>query len=228
MKIRGVIFDLDGTLIDSMSIWDTVGAEYLAARGLSVPEDGRAWAIGLSLEGAAREMKERFSLPEDVNTVMAELAALVEEGYRRVRPKEGVPELLSALAAAGVPMAVATLTERPLVLSVLSRLGLLSYFTAVLTCAEVGAGKDSPAVYEAARARLGTSREETAVFEDSHRALLTAHRAGFFTVAVADPSPECDFAAAAAHADLAVPTPSWEALRPYLDGLPKKSGKCEK
>ena len=103
-----------------------------------------------------------------------------------VPAKPGVPEMLRRLKAQGIKLCVATASDRELAEAALRRLGLLDLFDFILTCDEAGAGKRSPAVYEAALQKLGTSKTRTLVVEDALYALQTAHRAGFPTAAVAD------------------------------------------
>ena len=96
----------------------------------------------------------------------------------------GVREQLAQLKAQGVKMAVATASHKEFAERALKRLGMLDYFDFIITCDEVGIGKTSPKVYEAALVRLGTLKERTLVAEDALHALETAHQAGFPTAAI--------------------------------------------
>ena len=204
LVIAGAIFDLDGTLLDSMHIWRDFASAYLLSRGITPPEDLEDRIGPLTLREAAEYLRNAFSLPEPLEEVLAGMDAATRALYETVLPKPGVPALLAGMKAAGIPMAVATLTDRPTVLRVLDRLGLLPYFSSILTCAEVGAGKDEPRIFLEACAALGTRREETAVFEDALYAVRTAASAGFPVVAVYDASGGDAFGEAAALAALAV------------------------
>ncbi len=204
MRYDGVIFDMDGTLLDSMAIWDRAASTLLAARGIAYPADVDETFKSFSLIEAADYVKRVFRLPESQAEIIESINRYAENAYKTVALKPGVFRFLSELAARGLPMAVATMTDRHLVLEILSRLGIAHFFRGITTCTEVGAGKDVPAVYEAALAILGTARERTLVFEDSHDALQTAKRAGFPVAAVADPSPSSEFPSDRAWADLAV------------------------
>ena len=215
MRILGAIFDMDGTLLDSMHIWDTVAAEYLRSRG-AVPRDELHGILGHMTPGeAAAYINKEYFPAISADEILLGIFDTVERMYRAVEPKPGVRELLERFRAAGIRMAVATLTDRPEVERTLGRLRLLGYFDAVLTCAEVGEPKTSPRIYEEALAALGTPREATPVFEDAYYAVRTAYDAGFPVVAVYDPSPECAFSRASALATVAVRdyrTVDWSAL----------------
>ncbi len=189
MTIRGAIFDLDGTLLDSMGIWDTLASAYLRTIGIT-PRPNVDYAVrALSMEEAAQYLIREYGVSRTVPEVVREVSALIAAFYReRVLLKPRAAALLAAFARSGVKICAATSGNRELASAALARCGVLSYFQRIWTCSEIGYGKDSPAIYEAACACLGTPVHETAVFEDALYALRTAKAAGFFTVAVADPS----------------------------------------
>ena len=202
--IRGAIFDLDGTLLDSMPIWKHFSSAYLRSRGITPPPTLDDDIATYTLAEAAEHLRVTFCLPETQEEILRGFDRTVEALYECVLPKPGARELLSTLRAAGVPVVLATMTDRPVVERTLHRLGLAPFFDRIFTCAEVGARKSSPAIYEAALSHLGTRREETVVFEDAWYAIKTATAAGFPTVAVYDPSGERHWEKASARATLAV------------------------
>ncbi|MEG2203916.1 MAG: HAD family phosphatase, partial [Oscillospiraceae bacterium] len=175
MRLTGAIFDLDGTLLDSMFIWDTIGEEYLLRRGIT-PEPGLNEKFKMmSLVQAAEYYRAVYRLPESVQTIMDEVNGMIAHFYSDVvPPKDGVPELLARLRSEGVRMCVATATDRELVESALRRSRLLPYFRGILTCTEVGFGKDSPVIFRRALELLGTKKSETLLFEDALHAIETA------------------------------------------------------
>ena len=185
--IKGAIFDLDGTLLDSMFIWDTIGEEYLRSLGKEPHEDLKETFMTLTLEEAAVYYREHYGVTLSVKEIVDGINAMVEQTYRtKVTLKPGISEYLAWLKENGVRMCVATVTDRYLVEETLERLGVRHYFSEIFTCAEVGFGKDKPIIYQKALEHLGTAKDETYVFEDMLFALNTAKTDGFPTVGVYD------------------------------------------
>lgn len=191
--IRGAIFDLDGVLLDSMGIWNDLGARYL--RSLLVePELGLNQILfSMSMEQGAAYLKEHYRLSQTEEEIGAGIAKLLENYYfYQVPAKPGAEELLHFLAERNIPLAATTSSPREHVTRALARLGLLPYLSSVFTTAEVGESKHSPAIYHCAVQSLGSAPAETLVFEDSLYALKTAAAAGFPTVGVFDANGEAD------------------------------------
>ena len=185
--LTGAIVDFDGTLLDSMFIWDTIGEDYLRTLGKEPHEDLKETFMTLTLEEAAEYYREHYKVTLSVTEIVDSINAMVEGIYRtKVTLKPGVMAYLRLLKERGVKMCVATVTDRYLVEDTLERLGILHYFCGIFTCAEVGYGKDKPIIYQKALEHLGTAKEETFVFEDSLFALETAKIDGFPTVGVYD------------------------------------------
>ena len=185
--IKGAIFDLDGTLLDSMFIWDTSGEEYLRSLGKEPHEDLKETFMTLTLEEAAEYYREHYGVTLSVKEIVDGINAMVEQTYRtKVTLKPGISEYLAWLKENGVRMCVATVTDRYLVEETLERLGVRHYFSEIFTCAEVGFGKDKPIIYQKALEHLGTEKSDTYVFEDLPFALNTAKTDGFPTVGIYD------------------------------------------
>ena len=185
--IKGAIFDLDGTLLDSMFIWDTIGEEYLRSLGKEPHEDLKETFMTLTLEEAAVYYREHYGVSLSVKEIVDGVNAMVEQTYRtKVTLKPGIAEYLAWLKENGVRMCVATVTDRYLVEETLERLGVRHYFSEIFTCAEVGFGKDKPIIYQKALEHLETEKRDTYVFEDMLFALNTAKTDGFPTVGVYD------------------------------------------
>ena len=185
--IKGAIFDLDGTLLDSMFIWDTIGEEYLRSLGKEPHEDLKETFMTLTLEEAAVYYREHYGVTLSVKEIVDGVNAMVEQTYRtKVTLKPGIAEYLAWLKENGVRMCVATVTDRYLVEETLDRLGVRHYFSEIFTCAEVGFGKDKPIIYQKALEHLETEKRDTYVFEDMLFALNTAKTDGFPTVGVYD------------------------------------------
>lgn len=187
--MKGAIFDLDGTLLDSMPVWDTAGEKFLRARGITPPKGLREALAFLNMPQTARYLKEQLGIPGTEDEIMRQVDAVVEEQYRLHIPlKPNADAFLRKLHSTGVKLCVATATNRSVALPALERLGIAPFFSFVLTCTDVGAGKDEPLIFEQALERLGTTKVDTLVFEDSIHAIRTAAHANFRIVAVQDNS----------------------------------------
>ncbi len=185
MIFKGAIFDLDGTILDSMHCFKPVGikmrdkyklqnVDYGAFYGCSIPEIGQI-------------LKQKHNMQETVEEFVAYSNSLVEDAFfNEVMPKENVESFLMKLKENNIVMTIATLSDRYLVEAALKRCDLLKYFSAVYCCGEIGVGKQSPEVYELARQYLGTKKDETWVFEDSLYAATTAKKAGFKVAGIFD------------------------------------------
>lgn len=185
--IKGIIFDVDGVILDSMPNWEEIGEKYLKSLGKKGKPGLRQILFPMSLEQAADYLIREYELPKTSLQVVAEVNEMIKKFYAdEVELKPGVKAYLDCFRRAGVPLVIATSSGKENVTAALNRLLILDDFQAILTCSEVGKGKDSPDIYLQAAKILGTKPEETWVFEDSCHALLTAKRAGFRTVAVYD------------------------------------------
>lgn len=187
--IRGAIFDVDGTLLDSLSIWDTVAEDYLRSLGIEPRENLAETFKTFSLEQSAEYCRSVYGVKQSVKEIMDGIDAMMETFYRQTAPlKPGVAEFLRALAQNGVKMAVATATDRHLIEAALTRCGVRAYFLDMFTCTSVGKSKNEPDIYRAAREALGTKKEDTWVFEDAYHAAKTAADDGFPVAALFDAS----------------------------------------
>ena len=185
--VKGAIFDLDGTLVDSMFIWDTFGEDYLRKLGIEPRENLAEVFKTFTLEQAAKYYRDHYGVAYSVEKITEDINNMVTEIYRtKVNLKPGVKEFLKRLYDSGVKMCVATMTDRPIAEEVLKRLGVLEYFCEIFSCAEVGYNKENPEIYRFALKHLGTKKEETVVFEDVIHALKTAKYDGFKVAAVYD------------------------------------------
>ena len=187
MKIQGAIFDLDGTLLDSMGVWRKVDKDFLGKRGLPVPEDYMERVGTMSFPDAARYTVDLFHLSDTPQDLMDEWMEMAAYAYSNtVDAKPGVLPFLQTLKARGVRLSVATASNEVLFIPALKRNGLWELFDAVTTLKEVKRGKGFPDIYEKAAEKLGLTAESCAVFEDHPMGVRGALSGGFLTVAVHD------------------------------------------
>lgn len=203
--IKGAIFDVDGTLLDSMEIWEHAGERYLRSIG-TVPAEGLSKILfPMTVEEGASYMKEKYQLSQSRDKVIEGVLRTVRDFYYYEAPlKEGVSEFLEEFAARKIPMVIATSSEREHIEAAFQRLGIRKYFQQIFTCSEVGAGKSKPVIYEKAREYLGTFAEETYVFEDVFYAIATAKKAGFRAVGVFDDFSRDDWEGIKKEADISL------------------------
>ena len=193
MKLKGVIFDLDGTLLDSMLVWANISGRYLQSVGRIPSPDLRGKIKTLSLLQSAQLLREQYQLPYTNEEICQQINALIEDQYLSfVSLKPHVLDFLQRLNKAGVKMCIATATDRYLVEAALKRLEIAEYFSFIVTCGEVGCGKDESVIFHKALELLNTQLNETVIFEDALHAIMSAKVAGFMVVGVQDSSAETD------------------------------------
>ncbi|MBS6194155.1 MAG: HAD family phosphatase [Clostridiales bacterium] len=189
MRIKAAIFDMDGTLIDSMHMWAHLGSIYLKKKGFEAQEDMDDVYWTMTMDEGINYMKRQYGLQEENARVKEEMYQIMKDFYAcEVEEKPGIRLVLEELSRAGIPMCVASATDTPLVEIALERVGIRSYFQRIFCCREVGEGKHSDKIYQAAREYMGTPLEETLVFEDAPYAAETVKRAGFPLVSIKDDS----------------------------------------
>lgn len=203
--IRGMIFDVDGTLLDSSFVWENAGAVYLKKHGITAEEGLGRKLFAMTLEAGARYLKEGYGLQETEEKILAGVLQVVEDFYfREAQLKPGAEEFLCCLAEKEIPMVIATSSKKEHIEAALGRLGVLHYFKEVFTCSQVGAGKDKPLIFQRAAECMGTAPEETWVAEDGLYAMKTAAAAGFRVLGVYDEGSREDWEEIRHTADLAL------------------------
>ena len=201
-NFKGAIFDLDGTLLDSMWIWDQIDIDFLAKRGFEVPEDyQRSIATMNSHETAVYTIK-RFGLDEEPEELVREWLDMAQDAYaNRLELKEGAYDYVRSLYEEGIRMSVATASDLELVLPALKRTGLFPMLDHVITVREVSRGKGFPDIYLESAARLGLDPGDCVVYEDILEGICAAKTGGFRTVAIRE---DCN-------------SSSWEQIRKEAD-----------
>jgi HAD superfamily hydrolase (TIGR01509 family) len=176
----GFIFDLDGTLVDSMYYWVVLPENWLRERGIPVPKDLEEQMGMCDMWQASVFFAEKFAPRERAEDIFEDLLHVMDKHYAEDIPlMPGADDFLRALKAAGKQVCLATMTDRPLVETVLRANGIADCVDFILTTPEVGVGKDKPDIYRLAAERFGLPKERSVVLEDSHTGAKTALRDGF-------------------------------------------------
>ncbi len=187
MAIRGAIFDMDGTMTESMHLWIEIGRRYLEGLGYTVTPEQNRQLSSMLLEPMALYIQDEFGLQKSQDEIVADMNKMVEPGYmEEVVVKPTVVETLEELKQRGVKMCVATATHRHLTEACLKRNGIDQYFSAIFTCGEEQCTKQTSQIYDTARAHLGTSVEETVIFEDTYVSICGAVQSGCRVVGLQD------------------------------------------
>lgn len=186
--LQGVIFDLDGTLLDSTGMWRQVDGRLMAHYGKEVPPDLSETVQRMSIEEFSQFFVEEFDLPVTPEQIAQQVADMVAEEYReKLQLKPHVPEILDWLDQQDIPYGVATATYGELAEAALRRLHVWERLRFLLTEQNAGAPKTQPRIFQLAAQKLHLGRRQIAVVEDSLHALEGAKNGGFFTISIADP-----------------------------------------
>lgn len=186
-NIRAVLFDLDGTLVDSMWMWKEIDVEYLGSRHLPLPGDLQRAIEGMSLTETAVYFKERFALPDSLEKIKQDWMDMAREKYRSQVPlKPGAREFLEELKQRGIRTGIASSNGMEMIQTVLKAQQVETLFDSVHTCCEVKQGKPSPDIYQLVASDLGICEKECLVMEDIPMGILAGRRAGMKVCAVDD------------------------------------------
>lgn len=184
---KAFLFDLDGTLVDSMWMWKSIDIEFLRRYGHECPPGLHRAIEGMSFSETAVYFKERFCLPlttEEIKGIWTEMS--IDKYRYQVMPKKGAREILAYAKEHGIGCGIATSNGREMVEAVLGSLKLEPYFQAVITACEVKTGKPEPDIYLKVAEDLGVKPKECLVFEDIPAGILAGKRAGMTVCAVDD------------------------------------------
>lgn len=186
-KYKGVIFDLDGTIVDSMYVWKQIDVDFLGKRGFDVPEDYVEAITPMGYSDAANYTIERFGLKENAEDIIEEWKNMAIYAYSNdVKLKPGVREYLQYLKTKGIVMSIATASDLKLVKPVLKNNGIYDYFQSITTSKEVKRGKGFPDIYDVAANKMGIKPSECLVFEDIIQGIKGAIAGGYNPIAVYD------------------------------------------
>ena len=191
MKFKAAIFDMDGTLVDSLSFWDyfwaDMGEKYRGDRGFRPSAEDDRYVRTTTIRELGEFLYEKYGFGESAEEVISGGEEYMRSFYiEKVSAKEGVVPFLSELCKQGTKMCIASASPPALIRVALESTGLSGFFERIISCSDVGAGKNKPDVFFAAAEHLGEKAEDTWVLEDSLTALQTAKTAGFKTVGIYD------------------------------------------
>lgn len=185
--IRGAIFDVDGTLFDSMGAWHNAGYNYLKNQGVNADRSIGNVFFSMTMDEVVEYIQKNFHVPGDKEDVAKGIHDQVEDYYRdRVELKPGAMNLLNTLRTKGIPCTIATSTDRYLIEMGLDKVGIGGYFVGIFTTTEVGKGKSSPDIFRQAMHLMGTEAKDTWLFEDGLYSMNTAKAYGMSVVGVYD------------------------------------------
>ncbi|MBE5945722.1 MAG: HAD family phosphatase [Lachnospiraceae bacterium] len=188
---KGLIFDVDGTLLDSMPMWKRLDVEYLSSLGLIPEPDFQNKVKMMTMLDAARYINNYFGLDKEPEVIAKEIQDIAYSYYENeLLIKPGAFELLAELKKRGYKMVVGTANEYDMCKSALVRNNVMDFFEDLVTCSMVGCSKERPDVYLLACEKMGLSMEDCVIFEDSYFAINTATKAGFSVIGVYDDTEE--------------------------------------
>jgi len=202
--MKAYIFDLDGTLLDSMGVWLDIDVEFLTKRGFAVPDDYSDKILSLSFPEAAAYTIKRFELTDSVDSILREWNDMAAFAYgNTVQMKPNAKEYLLELRKHGVKLAVATSAIPELYVPALKKHGIYDLFDVICDASEVGCGKSRPDIFLLTAEKLGVLPCECVVFEDIIEAVKSAKSIGMTVYGVYDKSSKAD----------------WEQIKQVADGV---------
>lgn len=185
--IEAVIFDLDGSLVDSMWLWKAIDIEYLGKFGIALPEDLQSRIEGMSFREVAVFFKETFLIADTLEQIMETWNRMAWDKYAHEVPlKPGIPEFLSQCRKRGIRLGIATSNSRELVTNVVTVHNIQDCFSCIMTGSEVTRGKPAPDIYLKTAEMLGIAPERCLVFEDIIPGIIAGKAAGMRVCAVED------------------------------------------
>jgi HAD superfamily hydrolase (TIGR01509 family) len=185
--IKGAIFDLDGTLLDSMYLWEFIASDYVRSLGIEPKAGLDEESAYMTMQQFTNHLITEYAIDKPEQEVADEINKMIEWHYDTdIELKPGVRAFLHKMHDQKVAMCIITASESYIAKAALKRLGVLDYFIDITSCSDFGAGKGHPEIFMASLSKIGTEISETAVFEDALYALKTAKEIGFTTIGIYD------------------------------------------
>ncbi len=221
-NIEAVLFDLDGSLVDSMWIWRDIDIAYLGSFGIPLPEGLQEDIEGMSFSETAEYFKKRFQLPDSVEEIKETWNRMAWDKYTHQVPlKDGAGEFIHYCRNHGIRLGIASSNSRTLVEKVMEVHGLIHCFDGIVTACDVEKGKPAPDVYLEAARVCGVSPDKCLVFEDIVPGILAGKAAGMKVCAVWDAYSEYQNAEKRAASDYFI-----KDYREIMEGLTLPGGRC--
>lgn len=194
MDFKAIIFDMDGTMVDSLGVWAESDRIFLNRLGYEYDPSVSEAMKTMHYVSACEYLKKRFGIPMSAEDIGTDIMEIVKGKYVNEIPlKDGVFEFMQRQKEKGVKMCVATSNDKRLAEAALKSLGVYDMLEFIITSDEIGCGKESPVIFEKCAEMMGAVSSETAVFEDSVHAAESAYGAGFYTVGVYEENFSDDF-----------------------------------
>lgn len=189
--IECAIFDVDGTILDSMQVWEKVTREFCSSRGLEVTSEDEELFRNMTLEESMPYIKNKYNLSESAEELKSIFEMGIADEYKyNIKIKPHAEEVLRRFKARGMRLCIATSTYKELCRAAFERLGIWELFDGIAVSEEVKVNKKNPDIYLLAAVRAGVSPEKCIVFEDITAGIKGAKKGGMFTCAVRDTSNE--------------------------------------
>lgn len=189
---KGIIFDFDGTLCDSTYFWNHLGHLYLKAIGIN-DDTIDLECNNMSVEESSEYIKNKHNLKDTPNFIRMQINCLIEEAYfKTLKLKDGVLDFLEYMHAHNYKMIIATDTPKPLVLALLKRYGVNTYFIDVITTIKVKKSKEYSDIYDYCLLRMGLEKRDVVVFEDNQKVIKMLRDNAYDAVRVIDDLEEID------------------------------------
>lgn len=185
--VEAIIFDLDGTLLDSMPMWQNFGRLYLKELGIEAKDKIDRDLFAMTPAQSAQYFIDHYQVDKTVPEMVDEMAEIAHRFYEnQVKEKPGAKDFLEFLKSKEIPLAVATVTNKDSTYAGLKQNNMLDYFSSIVTVADVGIGKEDPAVFLEAARKLQAKPEKSVIVEDALHAVKTAKSAKFITAGIFD------------------------------------------